>query len=102
MSKKKQEFVVYILELEDKDKKTRFYIGFTQDFARRKKEHINGKSRYTSRYKVLRGGIVDWYFDRSDAMIGEQKYKQLSHEIKQRLMNECKICPNRRCYFETG
>ena len=65
-------YYVYIL-LSSKDKKS--YIGFTNDLARRLKEHNSGKNISTKSRRPLKLIYYEAHLSKADAMRREQYFK---------------------------
>ncbi len=77
-------FYVYILQ-SDFDKT--YYIGFTQDVAKRLLQHNNGKSTYTKRKMPWSLVYVEEYLSKSDALKRERFLKaQRNHEFYENLI----------------
>ena len=83
---------VYILKSTVVDK---VYIGYTTDIKRRFKEHNDGYSQFTKKYKPWRLVYCEYYSSGKDARNREKQlkrfakaYSQLKRRIKCSLLNE--------------
>jgi putative endonuclease len=86
-------FYVYVLKLF----KGTLYIGYTNNLERRIKEHVDGKSKYTSTRRPLKLVYYEAYFSEKDARERERKLKQFKQGCKhlknriQKSIDECQI-----------
>ena len=86
-------YYVYVLKLS----KGTLYIGYTNNLERRIKEHVDGKSKYTSTRRPLELVYYEAYFSEEDARERERKLKQFkqgSKHLKNRIqksINKCQI-----------
>ena len=77
---------VYVLELTNGKK----YIGHTNNLERRIKEHKNGRSIFTSKYKIAKLLYYENYSTRSEAMKREKFLKTGNGRqwLKQKLLEQ--------------
>ena len=73
MSGKQQFFYTYILESVNSPK--HFYIGYTEDFENRLKDHNSGKCTHTDKFKPWRIITVISFTEREKALEFEQYLK---------------------------
>lgn len=91
LARRNQNYSIYILFLQSKhdSNNTRYYVGLTNNFQRRLKEHINGRSKYTSRFKILAYVIVESEIETlAEARKRELYYKSLKRAEKESFFNE--------------
>ncbi|MEM2111983.1 MAG: GIY-YIG nuclease family protein [Candidatus Bathyarchaeia archaeon] len=78
-------YYVYILLCEDGS----YYTGYARDIGYRFKQHEKGRgARYTRSRKPEEIVYIEEYNSRSEAMKREREIKSLTHEQKQRLIND--------------
>ena len=81
-----EEFWVYVLELENGKR----YVGHTNNLHRRIQEHKDGRSTYTSKYKINKLLYYERHNSRSQAMKREKLLKSGNGRqwLKQRLTEQ--------------
>ena len=79
-------FYVYLLQSNIREEK--FYLGFTNDLARRLSEHNRGESIYTEPFSPWHLVYYEAFVSERDARQRERKLKyhaKRMHELKKRL-----------------
>lgn len=104
-------YCIYILYLQSKnnDNNLRYYIGLTNDFDRRLKEHVAGRSNYTSKFRILNHRIIEKDIKTlAEARQRELYYKSLKSRQKALFFmnNDCANCKYYKnfvnCKFQKG
>lgn len=78
-------FNVYILRCKTKKypkKRGKLYTGYTNDLNRRLEEHLNKKSKYTSRFDNIKLVYSEQFLTRKEAMKREREIKKFSRKEK--------------------
>ena len=78
-------YYVYILECWKPHRPSILYTGQTNNINRRLAEHQGGKSRYTSRFIVIRLYHLEEYRTRKEAVKREKQIKKMSKKQKLQL-----------------
>lgn len=104
-------YCIYLLQLRSRAQTSqiRYYVGLTNDFDRRLKEHVAGRSKYTSRFYVIQYQIIeDNISTLSNARKRELFYKSLKSRQKALFFksNDCANCKYYQifvnCKFQKG
>lgn len=78
-------FVVYLIEYKIRSRSL-FYCGYTSDFDRRCKEHVEGRGARVLRGKKIVGmAIIRDFSSRKEAMRHEKEMKKLTHKQKREM-----------------
>lgn len=83
MNQNQLPYCVYVLySLRD----SKMYIGYTSDFKRRVKEHINGNSKSSAPRRPLKLIFFEYYLNKEDALRREKYFKTTSGKKTLKLM----------------
>ncbi len=85
-------YYVYILETIGKNKKKRFYTGYTNNLYRRLSEHKNGTgAKFCRGKKQIELKYFETFTNRKEAMRREIEIKSLSRQKKKELISTINI-----------
>ncbi len=69
---------MYVYILRSKSNISKTYVGLSNDFKRRLREHNRGESKYTSKYIPWKLETVHWFSDKQKAYNFERYLKTAS------------------------